>query len=307
MALATAILLGFCFLVVLGAVVAAGYWFLQEPGTPESDAPSISVVLSPIHGEEEKPVVDTIRRIGEAIPLAEREKDPLRKSLSAAGYRSPSAPSIYNGLRTAGCFLLALGGLWAGWAFQGAAAYGLLGAVALGGFGFLMARRVLAAMASKRKQQLRSGLPAAMDLMVLSMEAGQSMDFAIAESGRELRRVYPVLSREFQTVGLEMLTGQTRATVLENLGDRNEEPELEKLVRLLVDADRFGTPLAPALRDHARIMRTRRRQLAQEKARKVSVKLIFPVFFLVFPSVLVITLGPAVLQLYSNLIPMMTK
>ena len=95
--------------------------------------------------------------------------------------------------------------------------------------------------------------------------------------------------------------------MLTNLARRNEEPELTKLVNLLADADRFGSSLAPALRTHARYMRTRRRQLAQEQARKTTVKLVFPVFFLIFPSVLVVTLGPAVISLYSSLIPMLTK
>jgi tight adherence protein C len=130
---------------------------------------------------------------------------------------------------------------------------------------------------------------------VLSVEAGQSLDVALAETSRELRLVHPELASEFGQVQLEMRAGRGRAEVLAELGRRTGSAELKKLAVVLIDSDRFGTSLAPALRTHAKYLRTRRRQMAQEAARKLGVKLIFPVFFLIMPAVFVVTLGPPVL------------
>ena len=105
---------------------------------------------------------------------------------------------------------------------------------------------------------------------------------------------------------LELKAGGTRSDVLWGLADRSGDVEVRKLVALLVDTDRFGTSLAPALRSHAKYLRTRRRQKAQETARKLSVKLVFPVFFLIFPSILLVTLGPALIAVFSHLLPMLT-
>ena len=117
------------------------------------------------------------------------------------------------------------------------------------------------------------------------------------DTSLELRQSHPDLSEELAQVNLELRAGKSRADALHQLGARSRDPELKKLAGLLIDSDRFGTTLGPALRIHAKYLRTRMRQQAQEAARKVSVKLIFPVFFLIFPSVLLVTLGPAVLHM----------
>ena len=137
--------------------------------------------------------------------------------------------------------------------------------------------------------------------MVLSMEAGQSLDQAIADASRGLKRNYPDLSAELAQLYLDLRTGGTRADSFRALAARNNEPELRKLTNLLIDSDRYGVSIGPALRSHAKYLRTRFRQQAQEKARKVGVKLIFPVFFLIFPSVLLVTLGPACIMMYQQL------
>ncbi|MGC4051709.1 MAG: type II secretion system F family protein [Paludibaculum sp.] len=123
------------------------------------------------------------------------------------------------------------------------------------------------------------------------------------ETSRELRGIYPELSSEFAQVQVELRAGRSRSEVLYSLGQRTNSMELRKLSTVLIDSDRFGTSLGPALRNHARYLRTRRRHKAQESARKLSVKLIFPVFFLIMPAVFVITLGPAVLTFYEAIGP----
>jgi len=129
----------------------------------------------------------------------------------------------------------------------------------------------------------------------------------LLETSKELRRVYPDLSEELGLAHLEMRAGQSRADILARLAQRTGEAEVRKLTNLLLDGDRFGTSLGPALRNHAQYTRVRRRQLAQEQARKTSVKLVFPVFFLIFPCVLLVTLGPAALRLMQGLSQMMNQ
>ena len=141
---------------------------------------------------------------------------------------------------------------------------------------------------------------------MLSLEAGQSLDSSIIETSREMREAYPELSYEMNLVQLELLASKSRIETFRNLAERNAEPEMKRLSQVLIDSDRFGTSLAPALRSHTKYLRLRLRQTAREAARKVGVKLVFPVFFLIFPSVLLVTLGPAVLMIYYQLTPMLT-
>lgn len=230
-----------------------------------------------------------------AAPSGQAALD-LRGRLAAAGYRQPAAAQIFQGIRITAAAAL---GLLLGWAafWQAGGGGAVAAAVICGaGLGFLLPGRVLEGMTQARIARIHRALPAALDLMVLSVEAGQGLDQALAETSRELRQIYPDLAAEFTQVQLEIRAGRNRSDVLADLGQRTGSPELKKLAVVLIDSDRFGTSLAPALRTHRRFLRTRRRQMAQEAARKLGVKLIFPVFFLIMPAVFVIALGPAVLS-----------
>ena len=143
--------------------------------------------------------------------------------------------------------------------------------------------------------------------MVLAVEAGQGLDAAILDTSRGLRITYPDLAAEFTQLQLELRANTTRADALRNFVDRSRDMELRKFANLLIDTDRFGTSLGPALKTHARYLRIRFRQIAQEKARKVGVKLIFPVFFLIFPSVILVTLGPAVILIFTQMKVMLAQ
>ena len=173
----------------------------------------------------------------------------------------------------------------------------LLPAVCGLGFGYMIPKRVLEWQVKRRAQRLRRALPPALDLMVLALEAGQTIDQAVVESARSISRVYPDLASELTFCSLEMRAGTPRGEALRRMGERCGEEEIRKLVTVLVDGERFGTSLGPALRSHAHYLRTRMRHRAQEESRKLTVKLVMPVFFLIFPSVLLVTLGPAYLQL----------
>jgi tight adherence protein C len=168
-------------------------------------------------------------------------------------------------------------------------------------FGFMLPDRFLAARIRGRSKRLRNGVPPALDLMVLGLEAGQSFDQTLEYTGSALKTTHPDLSWELGQTHLELRTRDARTAALRNLAERTGEPELRKLSNLLIDSDRFGTSLGPALRTHSKYLRVRLRQQAQETARKVGVKLIFPIFLLIFPSVLLVTLGPACIMMYTQL------
>jgi len=140
--------------------------------------------------------------------------------------------------------------------------------------------------------------------MVLGLEAGQSLDAALNETSHQLREPFPELTFDLNLVQLEILASKSRAEAYRNLANRNEEIEIRRLAQVLIDGDRFDTSLAPALRAHSHYLKLRLRQKAREAARKAVVKLVFPLFFLIFPAVLLVTLGPAVLQLVTQLAPL---
>jgi tight adherence protein C len=158
---------------------------------------------------------------------------------------------------------------------------------------------------SNRHDRLRMSLPDALDLMVVSVEAGLGLDQAIQYVAKELTTTHPDVSEEFQLVNLEIRAGKRRVEALRNLAERTGETELRKLVAILVQTERFGTSIADSLRTHSDFMRVRRRQEAEERANKVGVKLVFPIFFFILPSMLVVSAGPGLLQVFKYLFPLM--
>jgi tight adherence protein C len=290
-------LLAGCFLFVLATVLGGGYWFLKQQERAVADAEATGKLYVNL---EDSPLRETLEKIGGMVPMAQDLEHPIRRKLIAAGYRDPDAFRAFFGIK-------AISGLTVGLAL---AVLSVLVGTSLGilllcmvcgaGIGYMLPERFLWMLEEQRRERVRQALPAAIDLMVLSIEAGQSLDVAMLETGRELQAVYPDLSEEFSLAHLESRAGQSRADVLSRLAQRTREPDLRKLTDLLLDGDRFGTSLGPALRNHAEYTRLRRKQQAQEAARKTGVKLVFPVFFLIFPCVLLVTLGPAVLRLMGS-------
>ena len=289
------------FAFVMAAVMLAGYLFLRGTAGGSSEEIPAGLSTEPALAPSHAAFLGLFRSIGENFPAAKSEKNPYRAKLAFAGYRWPSALPVFYGIKFGSAFFVA----------------GLLGIIALfyqrepsamflpmlcgAFFGFMLPDRILAARMRARARRLRSAIPPALDLMVLGMEAGQSIDQSIADSSRGLSRTHPDLSSELAQLYLELRASRSRADAFRALGARNNEPELRRLANLMIDSDRFGVSLAPALRTHAKYLRMRFRQQAQESARKVGVKLVFPVFFLIFPSVLLVTLGPACMMMFQEL------
>jgi len=159
----------------------------------------------------------------------------------------------------------------------------------------------------QRQEALRLSLPDALDLLVISVEAGLGLDQAIQYVARELSIAHQALAEELGLLHLEIRAGKRRAEALRNLADRTGERELRKLVAVLIQTDKFGTSMAESLRTHSDFMRVRRRQEAEERAGKVGVKLVFPIFFFILPSMLLVAAGPGLLQVFKHLFPIMRQ
>jgi len=288
------------FVFVMAAVIGVGYWFIRKSADSGAAIPP-GLTTEPALPGSRAVVVGVFRSLGEAFPAAKDEKNPFRNRLAQAGYRWPSALPVFYGIKLVSALFFA--GLMACVLLlaEGDRSMMFVPILCGAGMGFMIPDRVLMSRVRARGKRLRSAIPPALDLIVLGLEAGQSVDQSIADSSRSLKRTHPDFSSELAQLYLELKTGSTRAAAFRNLSNRNKDPEVRKLTNLLIDSDRFGTTLAPALRTHAHYLRTRFRQQAQETARKVGVKLIFPVFFLIFPSVLLVTLGPACMMMFQQL------
>jgi tight adherence protein C len=296
------------FAFVLTAVALAGYFYLRmvdrlvDHAVERRDAAGADQLLAVGRRTVSSAAfAHLFQSIGENFPAARNEQNPYRQRLSAAGYRWPSALAIFYGIKGGSAlFFAGLFGILALVLKHNPALIPLPMICGLG-IGFLLPDRVLSSRVQVRAQRLRSALPPALDLMVLAMEAGQALDQSLADTSRGLKRTHPDFSGELAQLCMELRTGSSRALAFRAMAARNKEPELKKVANLLIDSDRFGVSIGPALRSHAKYLRNRFRQQAQEKARKIGVKLIFPVFFLIFPSVLLVTLGPACMMLVQQL------
>jgi len=291
------------FLFVLAAVSAAGYVVMLR--SSKNDAAEVSLPMGISREQQDlsaaqAALVDGFRTLGEALPVSGNQET-LRRQLVIAGYRWPSSVSIYLGIKAATGLLFGIAAAWGAIAKDVDVAAVGLAAICGIGFGYLIPDRVLDRLAIARVGRLRRGLPAALDLMVLGIEAGQALDAAILDTSRGIRVTHPELASEFMQLQLELKATTSRQEALKNFAARSQDAEIRKLANLLIDTDRFGSSLGPALKTHSRYLRIRFRQVAQEKARKVGVKLIFPVFFLIFPSVILVTLGPAVIMLFTQM------
>jgi tight adherence protein C len=285
---------------VLAAVVAVGYFYQRLADHRSLEGAGLLGGGEP-QGTSRAAVANLVQSIGENFPASKNEQNPYRVKLASAGYRWPAALPIFYGIKCGSAlFFAGLFGILA-LIYQRQPSLTPLPMICGLGIGFLLPDRVLSSRVQARAARLRSAIPPALDLMVLAMEAGQALDQSIADASRGLKRTHPDLSGELAQLYMELRTGSSRADSFRALAARNQEPELRKLSHLLIDSDRFGVSIGPALRSHSKYLRTRFRQQAQEKARKVGVKLIFPVFFLIFPSVLLVTLGPACIMMFQQL------
>lgn len=239
-------------------------------------------------------LVDTIdprlKRIP-GVPKSPKEMGRLRRRLARAGYTSVTAMLVYAGATVATPVIFAIAavslfGIGKGWILA------LIGAA----IGYLLPGLVLGRLTELRKREIREGLPDALDLFIVCVEAGCGLDQAIVKASDELDLAYPALTYELRMITTEIRAGKPRLEAFKNFAARTQVDDVKSLVALLVQTDKFGTSVAQALRTHAETSRTKRRQNAEERAAKIGVKLVFPLVLFLFPALYIVILGPAVIS-----------
>jgi tight adherence protein C len=278
--------------------------FLRQLGRPVITNDSARV-LDPLGEPEASTLVTFLNVVGSRVPSSETEVATLKADLVRAGFRSENALPVFYGVRIMVTLLMLVLCIMLE-AKMPPNPVMKLGLMASGiGAGWVLPRFFLEKKVAKRQETLRLALPDALDLMVVSIEAGLGLDQAIQHVARELHASHPELSDEMSLVTLEMRHGKRRSEALRNFAERTGEAEFRKLVAILVQNDRFGTSMGESLRTHSDFLRVRRRQEAEERAGKVGVKLVFPIFFFILPSMLIVAAGPGILQIFKYLFPMM--
>lgn len=287
------------------------YWLFMRPQSASTErlkrlagmsggGASVSVSLDEEHAGEK--FADRIATpLNRLVPASAAEVQKLQKKLMQAGFRSNHAPIIYRTIQ-----LLTMATLPTLIALTCAilarpltsALFWILAAFIVG---FFAPRYVLGRLIRSRQLRVRWGLADALDLMVISIEAGLGLNAAMVKVSTELRQVHPDISEEFELANLEIRVGRERDEALRNLAERTGVDDLRSLVAMLIQTDRFGTSIAKAIRVFSDSLRTKRRQRAEQAAQKAAVKLLFPLACFLFPTLFIAILGPALLQLMDTL------
>jgi tight adherence protein C len=242
-----------------------------------------------------------------AKPRRAEELSRTRKRLVQAGYRAADALMIFLGLKI--LLTVVLPGLYVFLRSSSLStlpvSYTMFFLIFTALLGYYTPDIGLRLLTRRRTRKIFEGFPDALDLMVVCVEAGLGLDAAIQRVGQELKLTHKVLHEEFALVNFGLQAGQTRQMALKNLSLRIDLEEVSNFVAMLIQTDKFGTSVAQALRVHADAMRLKRRQKAEELAMKIPVKLLFPLIFFIFPSLFVVILGPAGIQICRTLLPAM--
>lgn len=287
--------------------VMAIYWLMFRPVSAtatrlreldDHNAPGVVI-------DDDSTVVKFAEKIAEPLnrlaPPSAADAKKLQKKLMMAGFRSAHAPSVFRVLQlvsmVAAPAAIALLWIFLARPFSGA----LLPVLFAFAAGFLLPRFILNRLVASRQLRITWGLADALDLMVITMEAGLGLNAAMLKVCEELKEVHPDISKEFEIANLEIRVGRDRSEALRNLADRTGVEDLNSLVGMLIQADRFGTSIARAVRVYSDSLRTKRRQRAEQAAQKAAFKLLLPLGALLFPTMFIIILGPAMINISDML------
>jgi tight adherence protein C len=250
---------------------------------------------------------ELLKKWGTLLPANPKDVTTMQRRLIRAGYRSENAlkvlygAKIFFGITVPLIMTVAVANTASDPSNKFLA---ILAAVAAGFFG---PNEWVKIKSQRRQKEIQRGLSNSLDLLVVCVESGLGLDQAVVQVAKELEHAHPEISEEFAMVTLEMKAGKRRVEALRNLAERTGVDDLKKLVAVLIQADRFGTGVAQSLRGHADFMRVQARQVAEEKAAKLGVKLVFPIFFCILPTLFVVTVGPVAIKIVRELIPMMNS
>jgi tight adherence protein C len=239
--------------------------------------------------------------------LSGKELVGARLLLNQAGYRSPGAYHTYLLVRWILPLLIVILSV-AGGEFAGLENRSIFLAILIAGIvGFLLPDFALRSRIRKRQEEITDALPDGLDLLVVCVEAGLGLNAAFVKITEEFQLSSPALSEEFDIVNREMVAGKPRQEALRALSERTGVEDVKSLVAMLIQTEKLGTSLAQSLRVHSDSLRLRRRQRAEEAAAKTTIKLVFPLVFLLFPALFIVILGPGVLQIIKILMPTFVK
>lgn len=246
---------------------------------------------------------DLVDRLGSAVPASPKDLPGLKRRLIRAGWRNRDAARVFQGARAVAIAIFAPAAAALS-LHSGASTGDLLIAIGAASVAGYMAPSLFLDFRTRRRQRaIEKGLPNALDLMVVCVESGLGIDQTMVQVAKEFETAYPEIAEEFAIMNLELRAGKRRAEALHNLADRTGVDDLRKLTAVLVQTDRFGTSIAQCLRGHSDYLRVLARQRAEEHAGKLAIKLVFPIFFCVLPSLFVVTVGPVMTRLVRELIP----
>jgi tight adherence protein C len=307
-------------LAVFGAFAAMAWWFLDWMASKKPRAVERLEELRNPRARakllENLPVkrADTVTKVLEKAspalakalePKSEADINRLKTRLAIAGFRSEKAGSVFLGLKFVGLLVGVVVGAATFLPLWGLTQKGLGAAVALGGVLLYLPDLVVWFLSRRRRKSIFLGLPDALDLLVVCVEAGLGLDQAMRKVAEEMKRTYRTVAEEFGLANFHLQMGRPRSEVLHELGARSGVADLRTLAAVLIQAEKFGSSVAQALRTQSDAMRTRRRQIAEEKAAKTAVKLIFPLVLFIFPGIFVILVGPAGITMAREMFPMM--
>ncbi len=235
-------------------------------------------------------------------PKTELEQSNLRVSMANAGFHSPAAPQVFLALKVA----LLMGGVMVGGGYgltiYGISQHGLVSVVIGGGAGFYLPSVVLWFLKRSRQQKIFLSMPDALDLLVVCVEAGLGLDAALRRVAEELKDSAPEVCSEFDMCNMQLNMGRPRREVLHDVGVRTGVDDMKALAAILIQADKFGSSIAQALRVQSDSMRIKRSQMAEEAAQKTAVKMIFPLVLFIFPGIFVVLVGPAAIMMINKLL-----
>jgi tight adherence protein C len=243
-----------------------------------------------------------------SLPKEGWEQSKLRIRFMNAGYRNSVAPMLFFATKTFLTF--ALPSFFVLYSTLVVTHFKpnvfLFMVVGLAALGYFLPNILLAKRITYRQREIFESFPDALDLIIVCVEAGLGLDAALARVGEEMHLRSPILGEELHLINLELRAGGSRERALRNLALRTGVEDIDTLVAMLVQSDRFGTSVADSLRVHAETLRTKRRLRAEEAAAKIATKLLFPLIFFIFPSMLLVLLGPAFISIYRVLLPTLT-
>jgi tight adherence protein C len=296
------------FLLVAIAIASVGMRMWVQPKEAIERVTGVSMEVA-VHQPKHPSLVfhELVQKLGDVLPASPKDVSIMQRRLIRAGFRGPNALKIFYGSKVffGAVIPIAMSLIVAGSPADASNKFvAILASVAAGFFG---PNEYVNIMGKRRQKELSRGLPNALDLLVVCVESGLGLDQAILQVSKELEHAHPEICEEFMLVNLELKAGKRRAEALRNLAERTSVEDLKKLVAVLIQADRFGTGVAQSLRAHAEFMRVQARQVAEEKAAKLGVKLIFPIFFCILPTLFIVTVGPIAVKIVRELVPMMTN